>query len=123
MATFQINPGADGHVEFAMAPDGGGEPVTARLSPREAQELVELLGVVRQMTPGSVAAEPAEGVVHATVNPAWRAPPYKAPQGRVLILQHPGLGWLHFIFPDRSAAEVSRLMAEDAPAAPAVTVN
>lgn len=118
MATFQINPGVDGVIEFGMVPDGGGEAVVTRLSPQEAQDLVELLGVVRQMTPGSIPAEPAEGVVRAAVNPQWRSPPYRAPQGRVLILQHPGLGWMHFIFPEESAAKVARLLSLDMPAPP-----
>ena len=124
MATFQINPGADGVIEFGMMPDGGGEPVTTRLSPDEAQSLVDLLSVVRQMTPGSIAAEPAEGVVRAAVDPQWRSPPYRAPQGRVLILKHPGLGWLHFIFPEEQAAKVAQLLSlEMPPPPPAASLN
>ena len=125
MARFQINPGTDGtgSIEFEMAGDAGGEPVKTTLSAKESQELVELIGMVRMMTPASIAEEPSEGVVQAVVDPAWRAPAYKAPQGRVLILRHPGLGWIHFIFPEDKADRVSKLLAmelADAPTSPTV---
>lgn len=125
MARFQINPGTDGSgsIEFEMASEGGGEAVKTTLSAKEAQELVDLVGMVRMMTPGSIAAEPAEGVVQAVVDPEWRAPAYKAPQGRVLVLRHPGFGWIHFIFPEDKADRVSKLLAMelgDAPTPPTV---
>lgn len=118
MARFQINPGADGAIEFEMTGDDGETSVKATLSSDESQGLVDLLAAVRMMTPGSVAAEPAQGMVQAVVNPAWAAPAYKAPQGRVLILRHPGLGWIHFIFPEERADEVSRVLAADLEPAP-----
>lgn len=126
MARFQINPGVtgDGVIEFEMTADDGSSTVKTRLTAEEAQGLVDLLAQVRMMTPGSITEEPAEGVVQAVVDPSWRAPAYKAPQGRVLILRHPGLGWHHYIFPEDKAERVSKLLAiELADAPPAPTVN
>ena len=116
MARFQINPAADGVIEFEMTDDEGATRVTAMLTPEQSQGLVDLLGAARMITPGAVAAEPAEGVVQAVVDPNWVAPPYRAPQGRVLIVKHPGFGWIHFIFPDERAEQVSKVLATEFPA-------
>lgn len=123
MARFQINPGANGAVEFQMTGDDGETTVAATLSAQEGQELVDLLGAVRMMTPGAVAAEPAEGMVQAVVDPPWVAPAYKAPQGRVLIVRHPGLGWIHFIFPEARAEQVSKVLAADLEPPPPMNFN
>ena len=122
MARFQINPAAEGAIEFEMIGDDGAS-VKALLTPDQSQDLVDLLGAARMITPGAVAAAPAEGVVQAVVDPAWIAPPFKAPQGRVLILKHPGLGWIHFIFPEARADQVSKLLASDLQPAPPLNVN
>ena len=123
MAQFQIEPGADGVISFAMRDPEAGVEIKALLTAKEAQDLVDLVGMVRMMTPGSTADEPAEGQVQAVVDPAWRSPAYKAPQGRVLILKHPGLGWIHFIFPEDKAELVSKLLAADLEPAPPLTFN
>ncbi len=123
MARFQINPAADGAVEFEMTGDDGAATVKATLSAAESQGLVDLLAAVRMMTPGSVADAPAEGMVQAVVDPAWVAPAYKAPQGRVLIVRHPGLGWIHFIFPEERAEQVSKVLAADLEPAPPLSFN
>ena len=70
MARFQINPGVtgDGVIEFEMTADDGSSTVKTRLTAEEAQGLVDLLAQVRMMTPGSIAEEPAEGVVSASTN-------------------------------------------------------
>lgn len=124
MARFQINPGlaGDGAIEFEVTSDDGAAAVKTRLGPQEAQDLIDLLSQVRMMTPGSVAAAPADGVVAAVVDPAWMVPPHKAPHGRVLVLRHPGLGWHHYVFPDGKAEQVSKLLVGEQPAA-APTLN
>lgn len=123
MARFQINPAADGAVEFEMIGDDGETSVKARLSPEEGQGLVDLLAAARMVTPGAVAAEPQQGMVQAVVDPAWVAPAYRAPQGRVLIVRHPGLGWIHFIFPDERADQVAKVLAADVEPAPPLNFN
>lgn len=123
MARFQINPGAHGAISFEMIGDDGETHVQTTLSPDESQGLVDLLGAARMVTPGAVAPAPAEGMVTAVVDPAWVAPAYKAPQGRVLILRHPGLGWIHFIFPEDKADQVSKLLAADLQPASPLTFN
>ena len=75
------------------------------------------------VTPGAVADAPAEGLVQAVVNPAWVAPAFKAPQGRVLILRHPGLGWIHFIFPEERADQVAKVLAADLQPTPPISFN
>ena len=123
MARFQINPGAEGAIEFEMIADDGESSVKTLLTPQDSQGLVDLLAAARMVTPGSIAPAPAEGMVTAVVDPAWVAPAYKAPQGRVLILRHPGLGWIHFIFPEDKADQVSKLLAADLEPAPSLKFN
>ena len=123
MARFQINPGADGAISFEMIGDDGEASVSSVLSPAESQGLVDLLAAARMVTPGAVAEAPAEGMVQAVVDPAWVAPAYRAPQGRVLIVRHPGLGWIHFIFPEARADQVSKVLAADLQPAPPLTFN
>lgn len=115
MARFQIEPAADGAITLELIPDDGAPSAKATLTPQDAQGLVDLLGAVRMVTPGAVAEQPAEGVVQAVVDPAWVAPAYRAPQGRVLILKHPGLGWIHFIFPEARAEQVSKILSAELP--------
>ena len=123
MARFQINPAADGAIAFEMIGDDGETSVSTTLTPEESQGLVDLLAAARMVTPGAVADAPAEGMVQAVVDPAWVAPAYKARQGRVLILRHPGLGWIHFIFPDERADQVSKVLAADLQPAPPLSFN
>ena len=122
MARFQINPGADGAIAFEMIGDDEAS-VSTVLTPKESQELVDLLAAARMVTPGAVAEAPAEGMVQAVVDPAWMAPAYRAPQGRVLIVKHPGLGWIHFIFPEERADQVAKVLAADLQPAPPLTFN
>lgn len=123
MARFQVNPGADGAIEFEMIADDGSQSVKTVLDPQGSQGLIDLLGAARQLSPGAVAEQPAEGVVQAVVDPSWVAPAFRAPQGRVLILKHPGFGWIHFIFPEERAAQVSKLLAADLEPAPPLNLG
>ena len=122
MARFQINPGSDGSISLEMTGDDG-VTTKAELNAQDTQGLVDLLGAVRQLTPGSVAEAPAEGVVQAVVDPAWAVPAVKAPQGRVLVVKHPGLGWMHFIFPEERAEQISKALAAELASAPAMKLN
>ena len=123
LACGTTGPAAAGAGVCSMRGSAGAASVKATLSPAESQGLVDLLAAARMVTPGAVADAPAEGMVQAVVDPAWVAPAYKARQGRVLIVRHPGLGWMHFIFPEERAEQVSKVLAADLQPAPPLTFN
>jgi hypothetical protein len=53
--------------------------------------------------------------LEALVDPAWRSPEYRLPEGRILSLRHPGLGWLTFVLPDKEAAAIAEWLTKDLP--------
>lgn len=120
-AKFQITPGEGGAATFEMTKDG--QTLTTELNRTELQGMVDLLAAVRMVMPGSVDEQPAQGDAQAIVDPAWMSPPYRIPQGRVIILKHPGFGWLHFVFPDDKAEALSQLLVQPFDPAPEATVN
>jgi hypothetical protein len=51
--------------------------------------------------------------LEAQIDPAWRIPPYRYPQGRLLCLRHPGLGWLSFVLPDKESQAIAEWLTKD----------
>ena len=49
------------------------------------------------------------------MHPAWRIPGYRAAEGRILALRHPGLGWLTFVIPHKEAASIAEWLTKDLP--------
>ena len=118
---FQITPGENQAATFEMTKDG--QTLTTELSRTELQGMVDLLAAVRMVMPGSVPNEPPQGETQAIVDPPWVSPSFRIPKGRVIILKHPGLGWLHFVFGEEEAANLSQTLVTPFDAPPQDTVN
>lgn len=71
-----------------------------------AKHRAELVDEVsRELDPGSR--------IEAVVDPIWRTPKSSLDQqGVVLVLRHPGLGWLSFLFPHNEAAALGRWLVD-----------
>jgi hypothetical protein len=54
----------------------------------------------------------------AIVDPAWKVDGVRLAAGRVLLLRHPGLGWLSLVLPDKEAASIAEWMTKDLPLRP-----
>ena len=52
----------------------------------------------------------------ALVDPIWRVPEDHNAEGRLLILRHPGLGWLAFCFPEHEAQNLCQWLTGHHPA-------
>jgi hypothetical protein len=51
----------------------------------------------------------------AIVGPSWKVEDYRVPEGRIISLRHPGLGWLTFILSEDSAREMVKQLTRDLP--------
>src|SRR5262245_35132895 len=49
------------------------------------------------------------------INPVCRTPGHRTVHGRVLVIRHPGLGWLSFAIPDKEAASIAEWLTKDLP--------
>ena len=62
--------------------------------------LIEGLARMRaEMTPPVVPTLDLGSRIDAQIDPSWRIPDSCSEEGRVLVLRHPGLGWLGFLIP------------------------
>ena len=48
------------------------------------------------------------------IHPKWFIPPPEddPPEGRVMLVRHPGLGWLAFVFPHTEAAKIAEWLTK-----------
>lgn len=99
----------------------GGDAVSARLKPREADDLITKLAHARASLKEGVEPEPDARARFdfAEVDPAWRAttarvggPPGAA--GVSLALRHCGYGWLCFVLPPEEAQALGRWLLDHA---------
>ena len=99
----------------------GGDAVSARLKPREADDLITKLAHARASLTEEVEPEPDARAPFgfAVVDPAWRAttlrdggPPDAA--GVSLALRHSGYGWLCFVLPPEEAQALGRWLLDHA---------
>lgn len=96
-----------------------GDAVSARLKPREADDLITKLAHARASLKEEVEHEPDARARFdfAIVDPAWRAttarvggPPDAA--GVSLALRHCGYGWLCFVLPPEEAQALGRWLLD-----------
>jgi hypothetical protein len=76
------------------------------LDARGLQDLITTLTHIRAGMEPPVALEIASGTkLPSVIDPVWRAriPPHPSIPGPLLVLRHPGFGWLSFVFPDVEA--------------------
>ena len=78
----------------------------SQLSAVELDELIARAAVQRASLEPAQAAQPPEKA-EAIVHPAWHTAPL--PNGVLLILRHPGLGWLAFVLPHEHRVHLTSL--------------
>lgn len=98
------------------------------LSTQAAEALVRTLADARAAMQPAIPMALDEGTrVDAVVDPAWRVPGYRKPEGRPLILRHPAFGWLGFVFPEGETAHIAswltRPLPEEEGGAPLPSLN
>lgn len=81
------------------------------LGPAETENFLALLARSRASLTVPVAPEfNPDSSLEAVVDPIWEIPDEREPDGVLLALQHPGFGWLSFIFPDNEAASIAECL-------------
>lgn len=81
----------------------------------ELEELIEGLSAARSKMADPVPNEiEPSGITKAIDDPAWRTRlPKNAPKpGVLLLLRHPGLGWLSAFFPPHEAANLGQSLVQ-----------
>lgn len=82
-----------------------------KLDAADLGAIIEALSQARQSLAEEVPRELDPGTrLHAVINPVWRAEEH--PEGALLSLRHPGLGWLHAVFPPKEARAIGNLFAK-----------
>ncbi len=81
-----------------------------------AAEIVELMDVLNQiravMTPAVPSEPPLFQTVPALDNPAWWTNLDEFSGGTALLIRHPSLGWLPFLFPSHERKKISVFLAK-----------
>jgi len=90
---------------------------TLTLSPAQADALIRDLGKNRALLVQPVASEPDESAIDPVIDPGWQTPDVRYPEGRMLLVRDPGLGWLSYIFPDNEAADIAQWLTKALPLA------
>lgn len=96
----------------------GGDIVSARLRPREAEDLIAKLGHARAALNEEVVhdLDPGARLDFTVVNPAWCTSTDRmaGAAGLALALRHSGYGWLCFVLPPAEARALGRWLLEHA---------
>lgn len=80
------------------------------------EQFIHQLAALRASLPEQVAPTLDPGSrIDAQIAPAWQIPAVKSEHGRLLLLRHPGLGWLGFALGDKHAAEIAEWLTKDLP--------
>ena len=86
------------------------------LSGAEAESRIQAVGDARSKLNDAVASTLDPGSrLRPIVDPNWKVEDYRVPEGRIISLRHPGLGWLTFILSEDSASEMVRQLTADVP--------
>jgi hypothetical protein len=101
----------------------GGDAVSARLKPQEAEDLITKLGHARASLKMPVGYEPdlRARLDFTVVDPVWRARADSTAgpsdiSGVTLALRHSGYGWLSFLLPHEEARALGRWLLDHADA-------
>jgi hypothetical protein len=118
MARMELRLNADQsreHVTVEMWTDG--KPVGHMLlDGATAEKHIHDMARHRAMLNDSVPTELDPGArLEALIDPVWHVPPNRIPEGRILALRHPGLGWLTFVLPDKEAQAIAEWLTKDLP--------
>ena len=99
----------------------GGDTVSARLKPEEAEDLITKLGHARASLKEEVDYEldPRAKLDFTVVDPVWRTRTDRMAHpsgvdGVALALRHSGYGWLCFVLPHAEARALGRWLLDNA---------
>lgn len=94
-----------------------GQPLAhAIMEAPELEECIAMLSQARAMLADQVPEDLDFGTrLTALVDPRWRHPGSQPPEGKVLSLRHPGLGWITFVFPEHEAQAIADYLSADHP--------
>jgi hypothetical protein len=97
-----------------------GEPLGhINLATPELEQVIHQLAGHRAMHADEVPRDLDPGArLNAVVDPVWRVAGHRTPQGRLLALRHPGLGWLSFVIPDHEAWAIACWLTREIPIDP-----
>ncbi len=85
------------------------------LGAAETEAFIGLLARSRASLTVPVAPEfNPEASLEPVIDPVWEIPEEREPDGVLLALQHPGFGWLSFIFPDNEATSIGGVLSASA---------
>ncbi|MFH6782031.1 MULTISPECIES: hypothetical protein [Methylobacterium] len=96
----------DGQAAVITLPQGATEEATIVFhSVDDLDRLIQMVGVLRaQMTPPVPTTPHDTDIPMSTTSPVWAALADRTDGKRPLLIRHPGLGWIGFLFDDDSAA-------------------
>ncbi|MFE1600580.1 hypothetical protein [Methylobacterium sp. ID0610] len=96
----------DGQAAVMTIPQGRSEEATIVFHGAEdLDRLIQMVSVLRaQMTPPVPETPRDSDIPMSTTPPVWAALGTRTDGKRPLLLRHPGLGWVGFLFDDESAA-------------------
>ena len=88
---------------------GEGQLLSAQLDAAALEALMDQLATARAALSPMV-PETIDDRMHVRVmpDPVWCMPADDQYGGRVLVLRHPGFGWLGYLFPRKEALQVAR---------------
>jgi hypothetical protein len=82
----------------------------------DIEGIIELLAQMRAGLADEVPRERDPNIRGRVVrDPVWQPLKHRVLGGRLLALRHPGLGWLHFVFPEEEARKVAAALTEELP--------
>ena len=102
-------------VELAIELAGGKSPVrTVKLTAADIDQLIARLVQFRAMMTPEIERTPPDPVTtRPLIDPMWALRIPAADRDKLLMLRHPGLGWLMFLLPPREAAKLAHALLSD----------
>ncbi|WP_093567258.1 hypothetical protein [Methylobacterium sp. 174MFSha1.1] len=106
----------DGQAAVITLPQGPTEEATIIFnSVDDLDRLIQMVSVLRaQMAPAVPATPRDTDITMSTASPVWAALAKRTDGKRPLLIRHPGLGWIGFLFEDDSAAALAASLTNPA---------
>jgi hypothetical protein len=90
------------------------QPRLTSLNPGKVMELIRELSDLREALAPQVSTTIPAGQRHlVTPEPLWEISAEAREDGKVLLIRHPGLGWLGFIIPHKDCERLAEKLTGD----------
>ena len=101
-------------IKIALCAYSQTQPRLTSLNPTKVMELIHELSDLREALAPQVSTSIPAGQRHfATPEPLWEISAEVREDGRVLLIRHPGLGWLGFIIPHNDCERLAEKLTGD----------